>query len=461
VEALRRKKSNTGVVVLLLVFLGIIGGVVYLANSPMFERNAPVIDTPASMYWNLRKPIAVKLEDDTGIKSYRVTLSDGKNSFVVAETTLPRPEKEVTVEVNLPRAGWNRRTTSAVMIVEATDISRWNLFKGNSAAKKTVIEIDAVRPSAYVLSNSYKITQGGSALVVFHASDEHLESVAVKTSFGKVFKAEPFYKEGYYAALIAWPVTEKNFRAWVEATDLAGNLAKAHVPLYIERYRYRRSNITLKDRFLEGKIADLASQFDETAGVTDPVERFKIINEDIRDKNEALIHKYASKVSDKLIHRWSVKPFYPLKNAKKVASFGDHRFYYYKGKLVSESYHLGLDLASVKMADVRASNPGRVVYSGYNGIYGNMPLIDHGLGLYTLYGHCSTLYVTEGDDVRRNEVIAKTGKTGLALGDHLHFGVLVQGIEVRPVEWMDAHWIKDNITTVFDQARRMIDRKRR
>jgi len=458
---MRRKKSNMGVTLLLVVFIAIIGGAVYFANSPMFERNAPKIEAPTALYWNLKKPIAVKLVDDTGIRSYRVTLSDGKNSFVVAEEKLETPKQEVEIAVTLPRAGWNRRTTTATMVVETTDISNWNMLKGNSASKKVAITIDAVRPSAFVVANSYKITQGGSALVVFSATDANLKDVAVHTSFGKVFKPEPFYKEGFYAALIAWPVTEKNFRAWVEATDLADNVTKAHIPLYVERYRYRRSNIKLKDRFLEGKIADLATQFDETANVSDPLERFRIINEDIRKKNEDLIHKLSSKVSDQLIRRWSVKPFYPLKNGKKVASFGDHRFYYYNGKKVSESYHLGLDLASVKMADIRASNPGRVVYAGYNGIYGNMPLIDHGLGLYTLYGHCSTLYVTEGDVVGRKDVIAKTGKTGLALGDHLHFGVVVQGIEVRPVEWMDSHWIKDNITTVFDTARKMIDRRTR
>ena len=458
---MRRKKSNVGVTLLLVTFLAIIGGVVYFANSPMFERNVPNIEVPEALYWNLKKPIRVVLKDDTGIRSYKITLSDGTSSFVVADKRLEVPEKEIAVAVNLPRAGWNRRATSAVIVVETSDISNWNMLKGNRASKKVAVTIDAVRPSAYVLANSYKITRGGSALVVFSASDDHLKDVAVHTSFGKVFKAEPFYKEGFYAALIAWPVTEKRFRAWIEASDLAENVTKTHVPLYVENYRYRRSNITLKDRFLNGKIADLSSQFDETANVGDPVERFRIINEEIRQKNEDLIHRLSLKVSDQLIRRWSVKPFYPLKNGKKVASFGDHRFYYYKGRKVSESYHLGLDLASVKMADVKASNPGRVVYSGYNGIYGNMPLIDHGLGLYTLYGHCSTLYVAEGDDVLKNDLIAKTGKTGLALGDHLHFGVLVQGVEVRPVEWMDAHWIKDNITTVFNSARKMIDRRSR
>jgi murein DD-endopeptidase MepM/ murein hydrolase activator NlpD len=210
---------------------------------------------------------------------------------------------------------------------------------------------------------------------------------------------------------------------------------------------------------LNGKVSDLASQFDETANVSDPLEKFRIINEEIRSKNEKLIHTLGSKISDRLIRRWSVKPFHPLKNAKKVASFGDHRYYYYKGKRVSESYHLGIDLASVKMAKIRASNPGMVVYSGYNGIYGNMPMVDHGLGLYTIYGHCSSVDVREGDDVARGETIAKTGKTGLALGDHLHFGIVVQGVEVRPREWMDAHWIKDNIASVFESARKMIDRR--
>ena len=452
----RNKAWWWGAALLLLIGLG-----GYLGMSPMFERNAPTISLPQTPYWNLKKPLEVVFRDDTGIGSYRVSVSDGNNEFVVAEERLQTPQKEVKVKVTLPKAGWNRKTTRLVLKAEATDISRWNLLRGNGAAATKEIAIDSRRPSVYVLSNSYKITKGGSALVVFGARDAHLAEVSVMTSFGKRFKAVPFYEEGYYAALIAWPITARNFRAWVEATDLAGNLGKAHIPLRLENYRYRRSKITLKDRFLDGKIADLAAQFDETAGVEDRLERFRLINETVREHNEDLIHRLSTAVSDRRIRGWKIRPFYPLKNAKKVADFGTHRFYYYKGRKVSESYHMGLDLASVKMAPIKASNPGRVVYAAYNGIYGNMPLIDHGMGLYTLYGHCSTLEVSEGDEVRRGETIAKTGKTGLALGDHLHFGVLVQGVEVRPREWLDAHWIKDNITAVFADAVRMIKRRAR
>ncbi|WP_457598807.1 peptidoglycan metallopeptidase Pgp6 [Hydrogenimonas sp.] len=456
---MRRERRSVGATLMILFFLAVIGGVVYLANSPMFERNAPVIEAPEAIYWNLKEPIKVRLKDDSGIRRYRVVLNDGTSDFTVIDESTAAPEREVSVAVVLPRAGWNRRTTEATMRIEATDASNWNLFKGNSAVKTVRIRIDAVRPSVSVLANSYSITQGGSALVIFSATDANLREIGIHTSFGKVFKAEPFYKPGYYAALIAWPVPQKRFRAWVEATDLAGNRTKAHIPLYLKQYQYRRSNIPLKDRFLNGKVADLASQFDETANVENPLERFRIINEEIRAKNEKLIHDLGSKISDQLIRRWSVKPFRPLKNAKRVASFGDHRFYYYKGKRVSESYHLGIDLASVKMAQIKASNPGRVVYAGYNGIYGNMPMIDHGLGLYTIYGHCSSVDVKEGDDLMRGDPIAKTGKTGLALGDHLHFGIVVQGVEVQPLEWMDANWIKLNVSNIFQKARKMIDRR--
>lgn len=99
-----------------------------------------------------------------------------------------------------------------------------------------------------------------------------------------------------------------------------------------------------------------------------------------------------------------------------------------------------------------------LVYADYNGIYGHMPIISHGLGLYTLYGHCSSVKVSVGDRVQKSQAIANTGKSGYAMGDHLHFGVLVQGVEVRPAEWMDKQWMKLNIEDVINTAKNVIDR---
>ena len=163
-----------------------------------------------------------------------------------------------------------------------------------------------------------------------------------------------------------------------------------------------------------------------------------------------------AKVSDQMISNCSIKPFHPLKNAAKVASFGDHRKYYYNNKKVSESYHLGLDLASVKMGEIKTQNHGMTVFAEENGIYGNLPILHHGMGLYTIYGHCSSLATAPGTAVKPDDKIANTGKSGYAMGDHLHFGVLVQGVEVRPEEWMDSDWIRLNITEVMKNAKKLI-----
>jgi len=144
-----------------------------------------------------------------------------------------------------------------------------------------------------------------------------------------------------------------------------------------------------------------------------------------------------------------------------VADFGDERHYFYRDKTkeISQSYHVGYDFASTKHAPIISSNRGLVVFADRNGIYGKMPLIDHGFGLYTLYGHCSKVLVEEGEEVEAGQVIARTGMTGLALGDHLHFGILIQGVEVWPMDWMKQNWIKKNIDKVFQKADRIIGRK--
>jgi murein DD-endopeptidase MepM/ murein hydrolase activator NlpD len=263
---------------------------------------------------------------------------------------------------------------------------------------------------------------------------------------------------GNYASLVAWPVQDKGFRMHVIATDMAGNLTKKYVPFYLNNKEYNVSKINLSDHFLNGKIAELAESFAETQGVEDKIERFKIINEDVRAKNEKLIHELTSKVPDDIVERLRITPFYPLKNGKKVASFGDHRLYYYDKKRVSESYHLGLDLASVQMGEIKTQNSGKVVYSGDNGLYGNMPVIHLGMGLYTLYGHCSSSDVSVDEEVNGGMKIANTGMSGYAMGDHLHFGVLVQGVEVRPEEWMDTQWLRLNIEEIFKSAEKVINR---
>jgi len=399
------------------------------------------------------------------LKSYEIKIRDDKNEIVVANEMLLENVHDKMVEIKYPNKAVNGvlldpRAEKLQIIFTATDKSNWNFFQGNTVTKKINVFVDYKRPDVNILSNSYSITKGGSALVVFQVKDRALKSFSVEAA-GKTFKAQPYKKEGYYATLIAWPFNVDHFVANIRAEDMAGNKRVTNIPLYLLNKKYKTSWIKATDKFIDGKISDLIDTEPKYSTIENRLEKLRTINETMRLDNEKVIHELSKNVSDEMIDSWKIKKFYPLKNAAKVASFGDERHYYYGNKEneVSHSYHVGLDMASTKMAKIVSSNAGTVVYDEYNGIYGNMPMLDHGLGLYTLYGHCSNILVQKGDRVAAGSVIAQTGKSGLALGDHLHFGVLVQGVEVRPEEWMDKKWIREKIDDVFKEADKIIDSK--
>ena len=454
--SLGRNKSKSPMAKIFFAILVV--GAVFIYSSPIFERDVPSIDIDNNGYWNLKKSLRISMTDESGIKSYKITLKRGDDETTLLHEQPINPEKSLNIEVKPPRSAFRLTNEIITIIVEANDASKWNMLSGNKTVKEYKLQIDKKRPQSSVVVNSYKITRGGSALVIFKVSDENLKEIYIETNSDKKFKPQPFYKDGYYISLLAWPITQNSFKATVISKDYAGNVAKTYIPLYLKEKNYRVSNIKLSDKFLKGKIAQLADEFEETYGIEGSIEQFKIINEDVRAKNEKLIHKLASAVSDDTVESFNINKMYPLKNAQVVASYGDHRKYFYKDEKVSESYHLGLDLASNAMASIAPQNAGKVVYSDYNGLYGHMPMIDHGLGLYTLYGHCSSVNVNVGQTINPKEDIAHTGKTGYAMGDHLHFGVLVQGVEVRPAEWMDKDWIKLNITDIISSAKEIINK---
>jgi len=444
----------------LIIFFGLIFGGFYLYNSPMFEQNRPTIQMKDLIYWNFKKNLNVRIYDDAGIKNYRVVLDDGTNQVVLLNKTLDGTQRDIDVVIEPPKLGMFFSKKDMTLIVEATDSSKWDFFAGNKNRFEAKIIIDSDTPSLLIVNNSYSITKGGSAVVIFEAEDENLDELYINTNFGKRFYPQKFYKDNYYISLIAWPVNEPSFKATIVAKDKAGNSSKSKIRLYLKERRYRVSKIKLKDSFLDGKITELFEETKPNKSIRGKVEKFKYINETLRAENEKLIHRITSQVSfEEKITNFTLKAFYPLKNAAAVASFGDHRLFYYGDDLVSESYHVGLDLASVGLADIVSSNLARVAYADFNGIYGKMPILYHGLGLYSIYGHCSEISVSKGDVVHSKEKISKTGVSGLALGDHLHFGILVQGVEVRPAEWMDRKWIKVNIIDIINNSKKLINKR--
>jgi hypothetical protein len=256
-----RKSSKIGWIILLILILG--GGIaaaVYLYTSEEFERVPPVIEVPEYSYWNAKDPLEVKISDNYGLKSYQVILSDGKNDVPVAVADFLGGNKNKTITVDYPQGKLDRKAKVLTLKIQATDQSKWNYLAGNSSEKIIQLKIDYRRPNVNILANSYSITQGGSALVIFQASDDDALAKLYVQAGGRQFKAQPYKEDGYYVALIAWPFTEESFQAKVIAQDKAGNKRSTEVPLYLKNRQYRVSKIKASDKFIDGKITDLAEQ---------------------------------------------------------------------------------------------------------------------------------------------------------------------------------------------------------
>ncbi|MBF7044692.1 peptidoglycan metallopeptidase Pgp6 [Campylobacter volucris] len=452
-----RKRSNKKW--FFLVFLVLIVIAAFVLNTGWFERGAPIIKTKSDViYSNLNDPITIEIDDKITLKDVKVTLfkDNELNGQILVNEKVQGKKKNIRFDLKLPKLAYKEKINSYKLLIEASDNSFWNLFLGNIASKEIKIIVDTKNPTVDIINNSYQIEQGGVGSVVFKASDENLEDVYITTDKDRVFKAIPFVKEGYYAALIPWDVKDENFRAYVVAKDKAGNINKQRIRYYFANKKYRVSNIKLSDKFIDGKIEFLAQKHAPKDKELTRLEKFKFVNEDLRNSNEVLIHEITSKVPDGMINNFKINLFIPLKNAQKVADYADHRFYSYNNEPLSNSYHMGLDLASVKEAPIVSNNDGEVVFVQENGIYGLNIIVYHGFGIYTLYGHCTDVNVHVGDKVKAGEIIGTTGTTGLALGDHVHFGVLVQGVEVRPEQWQDAKWIRDNIYNVLNSSKKKI-----
>lgn len=287
------------------------------------------------------------------------------------------------------------------------------------------------------------VNVGGAGLVVFQTSSDTLESgLFVGDNFYPGFQEGGESREGLNVCYFAVPHdTKAQTEIYLWAKDKAGNHSKSSFYYHIRRRRFKKESINITDRFL-GRILPYFSfcSFDPKLS---NLEKFLKINQELRQENNSVFYNLRTETGSERLWKGN---WMRLKNAATMANFGDRRFYYYKGQKIDEQVHLGVDLASLANSEVQASNNGRVVFCDRLGIYGLTVVLDHGQGLASVYSHLSVIKVGIGQEVMKGETVGLTGQTGLAGGDHLHFGIMVNGMFVNPVEWWDNHWIKDNVT---------------
>ena len=111
-------------------------------------------------------------------------------------------------------------------------------------------------------------------------------------------------------------------------------------------------------------------------------------------------------------------------------------YFGYRSIFGTYSFHSGIDITASYGAAIAAADGGTVTWSGYKGSYGYLVIIDHGNGVQSYYGHCSSLLVSAGDKVYKGQTIARVGSTGRSTGNHCHFEVKINGTSVNPLSYL-------------------------
>jgi murein DD-endopeptidase MepM/ murein hydrolase activator NlpD len=440
-----RSKARTAVVLLVLLVAALLAGA--YAFAPRFEREAPVITLTPDADAVGRAPVEIGIADrGIGLKSVTATLSAGGTEHPIAAETFaaPVPQKSISVAVaKLPGV----KEGPAVLRVRARDGSLWRWFGGNETVVEKKITIDITPPALQLIAEDRYINFGGAGAIVYQPSADTLTSgVRVGAHFFPGHKGAVKGQPDHYFALFAHPYdAPANAKAMLVATDRAGNTREMPLAYELKNVKYRKSTIAVSDRFIESKVAPLLNGAAAREGGAK--ETFLAVNNGLRKQNDDRIAAITKNSSPAI--QWQ-GAFAQLSSSKVEANFADERTYTYNGEAIDTAYHLGYDLSVTKHYPVEAANAGSVVFAGELGIYGNTVILDHGIGLFTLYSHLSSIEVKQGDAVKQRQILGRTGETGLAAGDHLHYGVYLHGVAVLPVEWWDAKWIRDNIQPKLD-----------
>src|SRR5687768_7732817 len=433
-------RSRTGFILLFIVIIGLFAATWYL--WPRFEREAPQIRLAPDTDVLGTAPLEILVSDKgAGLKAVTATLSSGGTDHPIAAEQFAQPVPEQKIAVLATRLK-GLKEGPAVLRVSARDRSWWGWFGGNETVIQKNLAIDVTPPTLELVADDRYVSFGGAGIIVYKpAADTATSGIKIGKHFFPGYPGQIKSQPDHHLVIFAHPYdTPAEARAVLVATDKAGNTREMPLVYELRNVNYRKSTLKVTDAFIESKVRPLVT--DVSARQASPKDVFIRVNRDLRKENDDKIAAVTKKGTPKMLWQGA---FSQLSNSKVEANFADARDYRYNDEIISNAYHLGFDLSVTRQYPVEAANSGTVAYTGDLGIYGNTVILDHGLGLYTLYSHLSSIAVKEGESVQQRHILGKTGETGLAAGDHLHYGVYLNGVPVLPVEWWDQKWINDNI----------------
>jgi murein DD-endopeptidase MepM/ murein hydrolase activator NlpD len=387
-------------------------------------------------------PVKLTVANPHGLRRVRVAVEQDGASATVMDTSQPAtrftfwrteaPEQNLEFTVGKQQIPALKEGKARLVVeVQSNDL--------RALSDSTSVDVDVILqpPSLVTDGSQHYINQGGSELVLFTPSGSWNEAgVRVGDRSFRSFPVPGDAHQRFSLFAYSWDM-QASTAPVVFAKNATGLEATATFWFKVFPKKFRARDLSIDDQFL----AKVVNQIEPGAS-GDLSTRFLKINRETRQANNQALSDLRLKTEERFY--WT-KPFLQLANSQVESQFADTRTYTYNGAKVDQQVHLGFDLATVQQGPVIAANDGKVVWAKPLGIYGNCIVVDHGYGLQSIYGHLSEMAVQEGQTVARGEVMGKTGSTGLAGGDHLHFSMQVDGVQVNPVEWWDEHWIADHV----------------
>ena len=337
----------------------------------------------------------------------------------------------------------------ARIVVRAARPVLYGIRQAESTATRDV-QVRLEPPRVAVLSTFHYVNLGGSEFVVYRATPDDVESgvrvgdqriPGLPREAAPASRGDPALRVAFFALLFD---QDPNAPMQVFARDAAGNEAVVPLDHQVFPKPYGKSRIELDDRFLQRVVPAIAGNSPDEKIPTDDV--LARLPEDQR-RPAAEEQSVPDGAREEDLAGDAVQGRLPA--ARQLAGRGE----------VRRHPHLHLQGQGRRQAGPprlrprhdgqrRRSSPrsaGRIVHASDLGIYGNCVVIDHGLGVQSLYGHLSSIGVKVGDMVEKGQEIGRSGMTGLAGGDHLHFTMLVGGQQVTPVDWWSAQWMQDRV----------------
>lgn len=399
---------------------------------------------PAPKAIGASTPLKLKITNPHGVRNVTVFVEQDGARTKVFETSKPstrlmfwrkhEPAQDIAFTASSKKEG----KAKLIAEVQANDM------RGSTDTVTADVNVVLRPPSVVADGAQHYVNQGGSELVVFTPAGFYSESgvQAGKYTF-RSFARPGSTTERFSLFAYPWDLGS-DVTPVVYVRNVAGSEAQARFWFKLFPKKFRKRDLDLSDSFLQKVVNEI-----DPGGSGDLITRFLKINGQLRRENNQTLADLRLKSEERFL--WT-GPFLQLANSKVESQFADVRSYIYKGKKVDEQVHLGFDLSVTAHVPVIAANDGKVLYGDRLGIYGNCIVVDHGYGLQSIYGHLSSIGVKPGDMVKKGQEMGRSGATGLAGGDHLHFSMQLDGVQINPVEWWDSHWIQDRVFSKVNPA---------